>query len=507
MAEIKYIKHLREKEGKSIQAISGILDIDWRTSKKYADCEDFNLVVPQRRKRSRPVMGPYETIVDAWLLADRKLPRKQRHTAKRIYDRLIQEYDFNGGERTVREYVSLRKQQLGQEDEVFAQLSHPMGHTQADFGEFYAFSNGSLMAFQYLVLSFPYSNAGFAQVLPGENSECLLEGLKWIFQHLGGVPYKIRFDNLSAAVTLRKKNRKINESFDRFCLHYGFEAEFCNVACANEKGNVESKVGYSRRNWFVPIPGIDDISTFNQQLFQKAEADMKRSHYTKGDSIKELFVQEQAQLLTLPTVPYDVVRWDTATVDKYGRIKFDKHYYHGVPAGAGGSVIVKASWDTVEIFSTDYEAMVQYPRMYNQKAEPVNWQAQFKLFSRKPRAAQHSVHFELLPPAIQDYLSSSFSDTGELKRRLRFLSQLAVDHELEAMAAAITQTRQNGQTDAGAIRHELYRLTNPERLLPLLEEYTPACLHGYRPDLSQYDQLTTVSGMTTVNEALASGGS
>ena len=507
MAEIKYIKHLREKEGKSIQAISGILDIDWRTSKKYADCEDFNLVVPQRRKRSRPVMGPYETIVDAWLLADRKVPRKQRHTAKRIYDRLIQEYDFNGGERTVREYVSHRKQQLGQEDEVFAQLSHPMGHTQADFGEFYAFSNGSLMAFQYLVLSFPYSNAGFAQVLPGENSECLLEGLKWIFQHLGGVPYKIRFHNLSAAVTLRKKNRKVNESFDRFCLHYGFEAEFCNVACANEKGNVESKVGYRRRNWFVPIPGIDDISTFNQQLFQKAEGDMKRSHYTKGDSIKELFAQEQAQLLTLPTVPYDVVRWDTATVDKYGRIKFDKHYYHGVPAGAGGSVIVKASWDTVEIFSTDYEAMVQYPRMYNQKAEPVNWQAQFKLFSRKPRAAQHSVHFELLPPAIQDYLSSSFSDTGELKRRLRFLSQLAVDHELEAMAAAITQTRQNGQTDAGAIRHELYRLTNPERLLPLLEEYTPACLHGYRPDLSQYDQLTTVSGMTTVNEGLASGGS
>jgi transposase len=501
MAEIKYIKHLREKKGESIQAISDTLDIDWRTAKKYADCEDFNLVVPQRRKRSRSVMGAYETIVDAWLLADRKLPRKQRHTAKRIYDRLIQEYDFKGGERTVREYVSLRKQQLGHENEVFAQLSHPMCHTQTDFGEFYAFSNGNLTAFQYLVLSFPYSNAGFAQVLPGENSECLLEGLKWIFQHLGGVPHKIRFDNLSAAVTLRKKNRKINQSFDRFCLHYGFEAEFCNVARANEKGNVESKVGYSRRNWFVPIPGIDDISSFNQQLFQKAEADMKRSHYTKGDSIKELFVQEQAQLLALPTVPYDVVRWDTATVDKYGRVKFDKHYYHGVPAGAGAGVIVKASWNTVEIFSKDYETMVQYPRTYNQKAEAINWQAQFKLFSRKPRAAQHSVHFELLPPAIQDYLSSSFSDTGELKRRLRFLSQLAVDHELDTLAVAITQARQNGQTDAGAIRHELYRLTNPERLLPLLEEYTPACLHGYRPDLSQYDRLTTA------NESLASGGS
>ena len=181
MAEIKYIKHLREKKGESIQAISDILDIDWRTAKKYADCDDFNLVVTQKRKRSRPVMGPYETIVDAWLLADRKLPRKQRHTAKRIYDRLIQEYGFKGGERTVREYVALRKQQLGQEGEVFAQLSHPMCHSQADFGQFHAFSDGCLTAFQYLVLSFPYSNAGFAQVLPGENSECLLEGLKWIF--------------------------------------------------------------------------------------------------------------------------------------------------------------------------------------------------------------------------------------------------------------------------------------------------------------------------------------
>jgi transposase len=501
MAEIKYIKHLREKKGESIQAISDTLGIDWRTAKKYADCDDFNLVVPQKRKRSRPVMGPYETIVDAWLLADRKLPRKQRHTAKRIYDRLIQEYDFKGGERTVREYVALRKQQLGQEGEIFAQLSHPVCHSQADFGQFHAFSDGCLTAFQYLVLSFPYSNAGFAQVLPGENSECLQEGLKWIFEHIGGVPHKIRFDNLSAAVNLRKGDRKTTESFDRFCLHYSFEPEFCNVARGNEKGNVENKVGYSRRNWFVPIPSIDDIPTFNQQLLQKAESDMKRSHYTKGTSIKELFSQDQAQLLILPRVPYEAIRWDSATVDRYGRIKFDEHYYHGVSAGAGNSVIVKASWDTVEILNHDYESIVQYPRTYHQKTEAINWQAQFQLFSRKPRAAQHSVHFELLPTPIQDYLSSSFSDTRELKRRLRFLSQLAGDHELDTLALAITQAMQNGQTDPGAIRHEVYRLTNPERTLPLLEEYTPACLHGYSPDLSQYDRLTAMGGVTA-----ASGG-
>ena len=100
-----------------------------------------------------------------------------------------------------------------------------------------------MTAFQYLVLSFPYSNAGFAQVLPGENSECLQEGLKWIFEYMGCIPREIRFDNLTAAVTLKKKNRKICEAFDRFCLHYGFKAEFCNIGKANDKGHVENKVG------------------------------------------------------------------------------------------------------------------------------------------------------------------------------------------------------------------------------------------------------------------------
>jgi len=417
----------------------------------------------------------------------------QKSGRARIYDRLVKEYDFVGGERTVRQYVSKRRQLLGEQGEKFAQLLHPESHTQADFGKFHAFRNGCLTAFQYLVLTFPHSNAGFVQVLPGENCECLLEGLKWIFQHLGGVPRKILFDNLTAAVTIKNRNRKIAESFDRFCLHYGFEADFCNIGCANEKGNVENKVGYSRRNWFVPIPSIDDIEAFNQQLFQAAEEDLKRSHYEKGVSLEELFAQDQSQLLVLPSVPFEVVRWDTATVDKYGRIKLDKHRYHGVPAGAGERVILKASWNRVQILNSNLEVIAQYPRIYHQDEEAVNWEAQFALFSRKPGAVQHSVHFELLPSSIQDYLS--IGDTGELKCRLRLLSQLSRDYKLETMALAITHAEQSGRIEPGAIHHELYRLNTPERMLPMLESYSPACLHDYRPDLSQYDHLTAGVGI------------
>jgi len=494
MAEIQYIKHLREKESKSIQVIADTLDINWRTAKKYADCQDFNITLPGKRKRRRTVMAPYEDIVDTWLLEDKNLPCKQRHTAKRIHDRLVSEHGFGGAERTVREYVAFRKRQLGQQKEKFIQLSKPEAHAQADFGKFHAFKNGALTAFQYLVLSFPYSNAGFAQVLPGENSECLLEGLKWIFEYMGCVPRCIRFDNLTAAVTLKKKDRKISEAFARFCLHYDFKAEFCNIGKANEKGHVENKIGYSRRNWFVPIPSIDDISAYNHQLFADAEDDLSRPHYEEEGTLQERFSQEKAEFLLLPEIPFEVIRWDTATVDKYGRIKLGEYHYHGVPAGPGDRVFLKASWDILQVLNQDYEIIAQYPRVYHQKDVAINWHVQFMLFSRKPGGVRHSVHFSFLPTPVQDYLS--IEDKAELKQRLRLLSQLSKEYKIEILAVAITKSKENGQTEPGSIRHELYRLTTPEHLLPMVEVYTPACLHGYRPDLSQYDQLTTGNAVT-----------
>jgi len=494
MAQIKYIKHLRDEEDKSIQAIADALDINWRTARKYADCEDFNIALPRKRKRRRTVMDPYEDIVDTWLLEDKNLPKKQRHTAKRIYDRLVGEHGFGGAERTVREYVAFRKQQLGEQKEKFIESSKPEAHAQADFGKFHAFRNGCLTGFQYLVLSFPYSNAGFAQVLPGENSECLLEGLKWIFEYIGSVPQRIRFDNLTAAVTLKNRNRKISETFDRFCLHYGFKAEFCNIGKPNEKGHVEGKIGYSRRNWFVPIPSIDDISSYNQQLFAEAEDDLKRPHYEKEGTLQERFSKEKTAFLSLLAKPFEVMRWETATVDKYGRIKLDEYHYHGVPAGPGDRVFLKASWDIVQILNHDCEMIAQYPRVYHQKDMAINWDVQFTVFSRKPGGVRHSVHFSFLPTPVQDYLS--IEDKEELKGRLRLLSHLSKEYKIETLAVAITRAKESGRIEAGAIRHELYRLTNPEPLLPMVEVYTPACLHGYRPDLSQYDRLAIVNAVT-----------
>ncbi len=114
-------------------------------------------------------------------------------------------------------------------------------------------------------------------------------------------------------------------------------------------------------------------------------------------SLEELFAQDRSQLLLLPATPFDVVRWDAATVDKYGRIKLDKHHYHGVPAGAGERVIVKAYWNTVQILNQNYEVIAQYPRIYHQDEEAVNWEAQFTLFSRKPGAVQACGNYDSWP--------------------------------------------------------------------------------------------------------------
>ena len=157
-----------------------------------------------------------------------------------------------------------------------------------DFGEFLYYDAGGQEQKGYaLTISFPHSNMGYTQAFPSQNQECLLEGMKRIFEHMGGVPPRLRFDNMTTAVAqvLRGTERSLTEGFSRFMLHYRFQAEFCNPASGNEKGNVENKVGYSRRNAFVPVPTITSFEKFNEEyLWGWCEKDAQRDHYHPQDS-------------------------------------------------------------------------------------------------------------------------------------------------------------------------------------------------------------------------------
>lgn len=486
MAQINFIKHLRECEDQSIRKIAEKLDIDWRTAKKYADQDDWNIQLKHPNRR-RPVMDPYVQIVDAWLLEDQTAPRKQRHTAKRIYDRLVAEHEFAGSERTVRYYVAKRKMELKLEKaETYARLEHPGGEGQVDFGTVEAILEGKQHTLKQLTVSFPYSNAAFPCILPAENTECFLEGLKRIFEQIGGVPAKLWFDNLSAAVISVESEgkRKLTEAFERFCLHYRFEPVFCNPGKGNEKGHVENKVGYTRRNWCVPIPvhkTLDDLQLF---LEKEADKDMDRPHYDKGIQIRQLWEEEAAKLLKLPVISYEAVRIEPVKVNAYGEVKLDDVFHFVPEVKPGQHVWLRIGWDRAVVLDHEYKKLTVIQRPYMNKSAPIDWKARLLPFRNKPRSLEYASICQLLPNAVREWLLGA---DGSRKERLGWLLQMLGTYPMEKVNEVLSQPT----ADLTAMEHRLYRLLHPEpSFLPITETYTPAVIVGIEPEVGAYDRLT-----------------
>jgi transposase len=256
MEQIYHIKYLRNQKGKSLRKICRETGHDFETVKKYVAKDNFNLDLRPKRRKGK--LEPYKELIDSWLIKDLEAKPKQRHTAQRVYDRLKEIYqaELNISDRAIRAYVSRRKKELGLDTECYLPLEHPPGEAQVDFGEAQFIEKGIKYDGYYLNLSFPYSNAGFFQLFKGQNQECLLQGLKDICEYIGNCPTAIWFDNMSTVVNaLRKQGeRDLTKGFQRFMLHYGFLSNFCNPNSGHEKGHVENKVGYHRRNFLVPIP-------------------------------------------------------------------------------------------------------------------------------------------------------------------------------------------------------------------------------------------------------------
>ena len=409
MIQQYHIKHLSFHKGKSLRSIAEETGHDFRTVKKYAEQSDFNEI--RKTKRARPSkLDPVKPIIDAWLKEDLYRPVKQRHTARRIYDRLCDEHSdiFNASERTVRSYVSAKKKELYGEKEGYLPLEHPAGEAQVDFGEIEMFEQGKKVKGYELILSLPYSNAGYPQVFQGQNQECLLTGLKGIFEHLEHVPRVIWFDNLSAAVAGigEQGNRKLVDQFYRFTLHYGFKAQFCNPGKGHEKGHVENKVGYSRRNFFVPEPAFDDIEQFNQELFAVAEKDHQRKHYSKETEISELLKEDISTMLPLPAKPFEIGRTEKLVANKYGKVRCEGNIYSASPQVAEKEVYIKLRAHQVEILNEKYQIIVTHKRLYGQGQELMDWLPYLTTLAKRPNALKYTGFYHQLPDPWQEYLST-----------------------------------------------------------------------------------------------------
>jgi transposase len=210
-----------------------------------------------RRKEpvKRPKLGPWMGVIDAILQEDKSQPAKQRHTAKRIFDRLRAEHGFSGGYTIVKDYV--RVATLRQR-EVFIPLAHVAGTAQADFGEALVIVGGEERKAHYLAIDLPHSDDCFVMAFPAETTEAFLEGHIQAFAYFGGVPISILYDNTKLAVAriLGDGTRQKTRAFCELQSHYLFADKFGRPAKGNDKGKVEGLVGYARRNFLVPIPRV-----------------------------------------------------------------------------------------------------------------------------------------------------------------------------------------------------------------------------------------------------------
>lgn len=493
MDDIKYIRRMHDVEGCSLREIMRRSGYHYETVKKYLDTEDFN-DPPKLPKELPSLLDPLKPVIDKWLEDDLKAPRKQRHTAKRVYDRLQEEYpeQVEVKLRTVQYYVSMKKKELYTEkSKGYLPLDHPAGEAQVDFCQFFYYDNAqTLQEGRKLTVSFPQSNAAYCQVFRGENQECLLQGLQNIMKHMVKVPFRMVFDNLSAAVAHigNGKERTLAEGFKRFVEHYRIEPVFCNTSAGWEKGNVECKVGYERRNMFVPVPTILDFGQFNKKLFECCEKDMQREHYQKELLIAELFEADRHAMLPLNPIDYKVCRFHTAKSDKYGKIMFETNLYSSSPKLAQEIVYLEITSDTVTILDAKYNQIVTHRRLYEKGGESMDWLPYITLMAKRPTALKYTGFYQELPEIWQNYLA----DLAPEKKReaLLTLNTILQKHDIAAAADALEIALGVGVKDCDSILASYHRLTSKvQQLQPMQFKSSYIEVPSFQTDNSKYDSL------------------
>jgi len=349
------IRRDRRVEGLSIRELAERHRVHRRTVRQAL----ASAVPPARKpypRRRRPAIDPYASVIDAWLVADREVPRKQRHTARRIWQRLVAEHGASLAEVTVSRYVACRRVELGLDEpvEVAVPQTHaPGAEAEVDFGEFHARIAGELTKLWMFVMRLSHSGRAFHVAFTTQAQEAFLEGHVRAFTHFGAVPARIRYDNLKPAVVrvARGRDRSESERFIALRSHYGFDSFFCRpgVAGAHEKGGVEGEIGRFRRRHLVPLPQVACLAELNTLIAAGDRLDDSRVIAGRPVTVAAAFAAERAHLSALPHEPFDAARLLQARVDNRARISVRQCYYSVPTRLVGRRLTVRLSATTVEV--------------------------------------------------------------------------------------------------------------------------------------------------------------
>ena len=352
------------------------------------------------KPRPRPALGPVEPVIVEILRTDETQPKKQHHTARRIYIRLREEYGFRGSESSVRRCVARLRQKT---PSVFVPLEYePGAEAQVDFGEAEVILAGVRQTVQFFGMKLTYSRLPFVVAFPHQRQEAFFEGHRLAFEFFGGVPQRLTYDNLKPAVkrVLEGHLREEQEAFKSLRAHYLFESHFCTPAHGNEKGQVESLVGYVRRNALVPVPEVRSLEELNTHLRKWCEREKERTVPGLKGTIGERLVADRKVLLPLPPQPFDTAKVVLGKVNRYAQVTFDTCVYSVPWKYAYREATLKGYVDRVEVW-IDRQCVATHPRSYERHGSVLALDHYLDVFLKKPGALQYAIPFKqtILPEA------------------------------------------------------------------------------------------------------------
>src|SRR4051794_3504392 len=271
--------------------------------------------------RVKPKLGVVAAFIDTVLDEDRRAPRKQRHTARRLYRRILTECpDATVAESTVRNHVRERKHQMGllRRETLVPQSYGWAQEAQVDWYEAWVDLGDERTKVQVFAMRAMASGAAFHRAYRHAPQPAFLEALELAFAYFGGVFHRLRYDNLASAVRkiLRGHRREETVRFLAFRSHWRFAAEFCTPGEGHEKGGVEGEGGYFRRNHLVPVPRVADLDALNAMLLTACRADEARVLDGRSETIGAAMAIEPGHLLPCAVEGLDLAETVFPVVDK-----------------------------------------------------------------------------------------------------------------------------------------------------------------------------------------------
>ena len=465
--------------------------------------------VPPPRKayppRPRPAIGAYAAVIDEWLLADRDAPRKQRHTARRVWQRLVAEHGAVLAEVTVSRYVAGRRAELGLDRvEVAVPQAHlPGAEAEVDFGEFHATVAGVLVKLWMFVMRLSCSGRAFHVAFATQAQEAFLEGHVLALAHFGAVPARVRYDNLKPAVVrvLRGRDRDEAERFTALRSHYGFDSFFCipGRAGAHEKGGVEGEIGRFRRRHLVPVPAVASLAALNDLIAAADLADDARVITGRPVTVAVAFAAELPALLPLPAEPFDAARLLEARADSRARVCVRQNYYSVPVRYAGRRLPVRLAATAVEVLDGG-RVVARHERAAGKYAEVLILDHYLEILRRKPGALPGATALAqakasgTFATAHQQYWDAARRDRGDAAGTRALIEVLLAHRTLPAAAlqAAMSKAASSGILDPQVVIIDARRQAGGQ-VAPVIPIGALARYDRPAPTLTAYDQLLSRS--------------